>query len=91
MRVHAGRWSAKEYTGVVDRLNLILDKDGLIRDGARFTDDPGDWNSRVKALLTSASTILVGSVEGIHHSRAIYNYVRVVRYKDDAVTPVPRP
>ena len=91
MRVHAGRWAAKEYTGVVDRLNLILDKDGLIRDGARFTDNPGDWNTRVKALLTSASTILVGSVEGSHQSRAIYNYVRVVRYKDDAVTPVPRP
>ena len=29
-------------------------------------------------------------MEGVHHSRAIYNYIRVVRVKDPAITPVPR-
>ena len=91
MRVHAGRWLAKEYTGVLTSLNLILDKDGILRDGIRYTDNPGDWNSRVKAALTSSSSIQLGSTEGSHHSRATYNYIRVVRYKDNAVTPIPRP
>ena len=91
MRVHAGRWAAKEYDGVVTDLNIILDKDGIIRDGSRYNDNPGDWNSRVKALLTNASSLEIGSVEGIHHSRAIYNYIRVVRYKENELTPIPRP
>ena len=81
-RVHAGRWSALEITeGIITHLNLILDKDGIIRDGTRWNRNPGDWNSRVKAALTSASSVQIGSTEGVHHSRAIYNYVRVVRYK----------
>lgn len=82
LRIHAGRWSALEPVGVLTRMNLILDKDGLIRDGARFTGNPGDWNSRVKGELTGASTIYVGSVEGIHHSRAKYDYVRVIRNRE---------
>jgi hypothetical protein len=90
-RIHAGRWSAHEITGVMTSLNLILDKDGILRDGTRYTGNPGDWNSRVKPALTSASTIKIGSKEGIHQSRATYNYIRVVRYKDNAVTPIPRP
>ena len=69
LRIHAGRWNALEIQGVLNRMNLILDKDGIIRDGTRFTSNPGDWNSRVKGQLTSASTSYVGSVEGIHHSR----------------------
>ena len=90
-RVHAGRWNALENNeGLLDAMNLILDKDGIIRDGTRWTGNPGDWNSRVKGALTSASTVYVGSVEGVHHSRAIYNFIRVVRVKDPAVTPVPR-
>jgi hypothetical protein len=90
-RIHAGRWSA--YTpdeGVLDSMNLILDKDGILRDGSRFTANPGDWNSRVKNGLVTASAIQIGSTEGSHHSRAIYNFVRVVRTKSPAVTPVPR-
>lgn len=82
MRIHAGRWSALEPQGVVTAMNLILDKDGIIRDGARFTGNPGDWNSRVKAALTGASTIYVGAQEGSHLSRATYNYVRVIRDRE---------
>ncbi len=82
LRIHAGRWNALEIQGVLNRMNLILDKDGIIRDGTRFTSNPGDWNSRVKGQLTSASTIYVGSVEGIHHSRAKYDYVRVIRNRE---------
>lgn len=82
-RVHAGKWSAYTPTeGVLTRMNLILDKDGLIRDGTRWTANPGDWNSRIKPALTSASTVYVGSIEGVHHSRATYNYIRVVRVQD---------
>ena len=82
LRIHAGKWQALEETGVLTQMNLILDKDGIIRDGARFTKNPGDWNSRVKAALTGASTIYVGSTEGSHQSRAIYNYVRVIRNRE---------
>ena len=85
MRIHAGRWAAREETGVLTSLNLILDKDGIIRDGTRFTANPGDWSSRVKAALTGSTTIQVGSKEGSHHSRAIYNYVRAVR--EDYIEP----
>lgn len=82
-RAHAGKWAENVIDeGVLTHLNMILDKDGIIRDGTRYTRNPGEWNSRVKAALTSASTVYVGSVEGVHHSRATYNYVRVVRYKD---------
>ena len=92
-RIHAGKWSA--YTpdeGVLTRMNLILDKDGLIRDGTRWTANPGDWNSRVKAALVGSSTVYIGSVEGVHHSRATYNYVRAVRVPaTPGATPVPRP
>ena len=90
-RVHAGKWGALETTeGLLDAMNIVLDKDGIIRDRVRWTGNPGDWNSRVKGALTSASTVYLGSVEGIHHSRAIYNFIRVVRVKEPAVTPVPR-
>jgi len=89
-RIHAGRWDAMEITGVMDSLNLILYKDGLKRDGNNFNMTKGDWNSRVKAALTGASTIYTGSKEGKHLSRATYRFVRAVRIKDDAVTPVPR-
>ena len=89
-RVHAGAWNA--YTpdeGVLDHMNLILDKDGLIRDGKRFTYTWSKW-AEVKAGLAAASTVQIGSTEGVHKSRATYNYVRVVRKKPDAVTPHPR-
>ena len=82
MRIHAGKWSALEPQGVVTEMNLILDKDGIIRDGSRFTGNPGDWNSRVKAALTGSSTIYVGAQEGSHLSRATYNYVRVIRNRE---------
>ena len=52
--------------------------------------NPSDWNSRVKALLTGSNSVWLGSVEGVHHSRALYNYIRVVRVKEPAVTPIPR-
>ena len=83
MRIHAGRWSALELTGVVSEMNLILDKNGIIRDGTRFTGNPGDWDSRVKNALTSSSTVYVGSKEGVHLSRATYRYVRVIRNNQD--------
>lgn len=90
-RIHAGKWGAvTPDEGVLKAMNIILDKDGLIRDGSRWNDNPGDWNSRVKNLLTSSSSVWIGSVEGIHHSRAIYNHIRVVRVKEPAVTPIPR-
>ena len=90
-RVHAGKWSANTPDeGVLSAMNLILDKDGLIRDGSRWTRNPGDWNNRIKPLLTSSSSVWLGTMEGVHHSRAIYNYIRVVRVKDPAITPVPR-
>ena len=79
LRIHAGKWAALEEAGELTHMNLILDKDGILRDGSRFTGNPGDWNSRVKAALTGSSTIYIGSMEGVHHSRAIYKYVRVVR------------
>ena len=90
-RVHAGKWSANTPDeGVLSAMNLILDKDGLIRDGSRWNRNPGDWNTRVKGLLTGSSSLWLGSVEGVHHSRATYNFIRVVRVKDPAVTPIPR-
>lgn len=38
----------------------------------------------------SMDKLWVGAVEGSHLTRALYNYIRVVRVKDPAVTPVPR-
>lgn len=79
-RAHAGRWAALVTNeGLLTSMNMILDKDGLIRDNNRYTGNPGDWTSRIKPALTAASTVYVGSVEGDHKSRAIYNYVRVIR------------
>ncbi len=89
-RIHAGIWSAAEITGRMQSLNLVLDKDGIKQNGSPFTLNPGEWNSRVKPALTSANKVYVGSKEGKHLSRATYRYVRVVRVKDPAVTPVPR-
>ena len=93
-RVHAGKWSAKTPDeGVLSAMNLILDKDGLIRDGSRWTENPGDWDARIKSLLTnssSSSSVWIGTNEGVHHSRATYNYIRVVRIKPNAVSPRPR-
>ena len=89
-RIHAGIWSAAEFTGSMKSLNLVLDKDGIKQNGSPFTLNPGDWNSRVKPALTSANKVFVGSKEGKHLSRATYRYVRVVRVKEPAVTPVPR-
>ncbi len=82
--IHAGDWSdgttgTGHPAGLLDAMNVILDKDGLVIDGARYTGDPGEWLSKVKGTLTSASKILVGSEEGVHKSRATYNYIRVVR------------
>lgn len=82
-RAHAGRWAALVTNeGLLNSMNMILDKDGLIRDGERYTGNPGDWNSRIKPQLTAASTVYVGSVEGDHKSRAIYNFVRVIRNRE---------
>lgn len=90
-RVHAGRWAALEIDeGLMDTLNIILDKDGIIRNGKRWDGNPGDWEDRVKNALTHASTVYIGSTEGAHKSRATYRYVRVVRVKEPAATPVPR-
>ena len=93
-RVHAGRWAALEIDeGLMDTLNIILDKDGIIRNGKRWDGNPGDWEGRVKNALTHASTVYIGSMEGAHKSRATYNFVRVVRMKtapNEGATPVPR-
>ena len=90
-RIHAGKWDADTPDeGVLNAMNLILDKDGLIRDGHRWTRNAGDWNSRIKGLLTTRNNLWLGSMEGVHHSRALYNFIRVVRVKEPAVTPVPR-
>ena len=90
-RIHAGKWDADTPDeGVLNAMNLILDKDGLIRDGHRWTRNAGDWNSRIKGLLTTRNNLWLGSMEGVHHSRALYNFIRVVRVKEPAVEPVPR-
>lgn len=82
MTIHARSWtSKKEIDGVVDRMNLILGQEGLLLDGERL-----NWNHNDLTLvlteLAGASTIHVGSVEGKHHSRAKYDYVRVIRFHE---------
>ena len=73
-------------------LNMKFDSDGFTWNGNLF--DNTSWNNSdyqsVLPTLLGSSTLWVGAVEGKHLTRATYNYIRVVRVKSNAVTPVPR-
>jgi hypothetical protein len=80
------------------KLTLKLSSDGFSWNGNLLASDmawdnndghDATYNAVVPALLTK-NTLWVGAVEGKHYTRALYNYIRVVRVKEPAVTPVPR-
>lgn len=77
------------------KLTLKLSSDGFSWNGNLLPSDTvwdnnkHDYNAVIPALLTK-STLWVGAVEGKHLTRALYNYIRVVRVKEPAVTPIPR-
>ncbi len=83
--MHAGSWSQlylnawKAGYMNLDSMNFVLDAEGILYDGERFTGNPGSWNSSVKGKLVSSPVIHLGSKEGDNHSRAPYEYIRVVR------------
>ena len=92
LKFHAGDWTGDEVPGGrnITSLLFVFDKDGFTTNGNRYTSTHIAKWAGVKSELTGASELWIGAAEGVHHSRAIYNYVRVVRVKDPAVTPVPR-
>lgn len=61
----------------------------LLPSNTVWDNNKHDYNAVIPALLTK-NTLWVGAVEGKHYTRALYNFIRVVRVKDPAVTPVPR-
>lgn len=81
LRFHAGKWQAQNIPNIrnIEELLFVFDKDGFITNGIRYTSSTGDWNNSVKAALTSSTELYIGSEEGIHHSRASYDYVRIIR------------
>ena len=87
----------KKQVGTIDSsiLNLKLCSDGfswngnLLASDTKWDNQNADYNATVPNLLTK-STLWVGAVEGKHLTRALYNFIRVVRVKEPAVTPVPR-
>ena len=95
LKMSAGKWSsgtAGKIPGCdnISSLLFVFDKDGFSTNGARYTGNVDGW-SGVKTELTGCDALWIGSEEGVHHSRAIYKYIRVVRNVGDAVTPIPRP
>lgn len=83
LKMSAGSWSqgtAGKIPGCdnISSLLFVFDKDGFSTNGARYTGNVTGW-SGVKTELTGATTLWIGSEEGVHHSRATYNYIRVVR------------
>ncbi len=61
-------------------LLLRIDRQGMYWNGLSLDMSKFNNNSRtVLSRLTSASTLYIGATEGFHHSRAVYDYVRVVR------------
>ena len=61
-------------------LTVRLDKSGVSWNGTTFDMSIFNNNSRnVLSEMISANTLYIGSVEGIHRSRARYTYVRIVR------------
>lgn len=87
LRFHAGEWQTgtANMTNIynLDRLLFVFDKDGFITNGTRYNGNAGKWNASVKDSLTSSSFLYIGSQEGVHLSRATYDYVRVVRTYND--------
>lgn len=86
LKMSAGSWSqgtAGKIPGCdnISSLLFVFDKDGFSTNGARYTGNVTGW-SGVKTELTGATTLWIGSEEGVHHSRATYNYIRVVRIVD---------
>ena len=87
----------KKQVGTIDSsiLNLKLCSDGFSWNGNLLASDTNwdnknaNYNAVIPNLLTK-STLWVGAIEGKHLTRALYNFIRVVRVKEPAVTPVPR-
>ena len=84
----------KMQVGVLDGtdLNMQLRQDGFHWNDHHFNNDSWSNENHKKVLpeLLKSDTLWVGAVEGKHLTRATYNFIRVVRVKDPAVTPVPR-
>ena len=70
-------------------LHIRLEKGGAFWNGEKI--DPGHWGSTYQAnvqsvidKLIAANTLYIGSTEGVHKSRALYRFVRVVHNGRDA-------
>ena len=92
LKFHAGDWTGDEVPGGrnLSSLLFVFDKNGFSTNGNLYTRTKIAKWAGVKSELIGANNLWIGAEEGVHHSRAIYNFVRVVRVKDPAVTPVPR-
>lgn len=90
---HFGKKQLGEIAG--SKLTLKLSSEGFSWNGNLmpsdivWDNDKHDYNLVIPALA-SRNTLYVGAVEGSHLTRALYHYIRVVRVKDPAETPVPR-
>nr|MCR5017503.1 hypothetical protein [Bacteroidales bacterium] len=82
--IHSGGWTNGKYplSDLTDLL-IVFDGNGFGMNGTRYDNlNVGGWTGGVKATLTSADNLYMGSVEGKHHSRAIYHYIRVIRNRE---------
>ena len=92
LKFHAGDWTGDEVPGgrSLSSLLFVFDKNGFSTNGNLYTRTKIAKWADVKSELIDASELWIGSEEGVHHSRATYNYIRVVRIKLNAVPPRPR-
>jgi len=63
-------------------LLIVFYGNGYTMNGTSYDDlAAGGWNS-IKTTMYAADNLYIGSAEGVHHSRAIYPYIRVIRDRE---------
>ena len=69
---------SKETFGALNRkLLLLLDKNGITKNGTAINWNDAKYTSVINALIDS-NTLVVGALEGNHRTRASYMFVRAV-------------
>lgn len=65
-------------------LHIRLDWDGVHWNNQKVNTDGWPQLSDTHNKLRSSNSLYVGSIEGVHHSRAVYHFVRVTHNSSDS-------
>ncbi len=78
--IHCGAWTNGKYPlSDLSSLLIVFDQNGYAMNGTRYDNlAVGNWTA-LKSSFASATSLVMGSVEGKHHSRAFYPFIRIVR------------